>query len=219
MTYPDNDIFSCYRDIVGRVCESEDDFDAQYNELFQLLHSNNFLLAHSKKVTYYSILLFEEYVRSAGGNPEDRGSVFVSALFHDIGKLKVPEYILNKPSGLEESEFLEIKKHPGYSILFLDQYPVFKGFFPNILHHHERFDGTGYPDNLSGNKIPVISRIIAVADTFDAILSDRPYQSAKSVDYALGELLENTGSQFDPLAVDCFLNLYKANKIALGWTF
>ncbi len=161
---------------------------------------DNYTFGHSMRVAYYSLALGREY----GLNEEELYELELSALFHDIGKIGVPDSVLLKPSRLEEDEFLKMKKHPSLSYEILQDFDVFQEVAVYAKHHHERFDGRGYPDNLKGEDIPLFSRIILIADTFDAMTSTRPYRKGLSYDIAFSELLEFSGSQFDPGLVQVF---------------
>ena len=126
------------------------------------------------------------------------------AKLHDIGKLGVPDKILNKGGALTVPEFAEIKLHPARGIEILESFDFLKSTLDAIKHHHENFDGSGYPDNLAGEGIPIFSRIIAVADAYDAMTSDRPYRKGMPSKKALDEIRERSGIQFDPEVVDVF---------------
>lgn len=144
---------------------------------------------------------------------EERFELQVACILHDIGKIGVSENILSKPSKLTKEEMDQMKLHPviGGEIV-KDLYGF--NIAPIIKHHHERFDGMGYPDGLSRNSIPVGSRIIAVADTFDAMTTDRPYRKGLSKEIAINELIVFKGKQFDPDMVDLFLNdMEKLDKL------
>ncbi|MDD5089682.1 MAG: GAF domain-containing protein [Candidatus Wallbacteria bacterium] len=158
---------------------------------------------HSQRVADYAVKIAEKI----GCSPSELEVIRHTALLHDIGKIGIPERILLKPGNLSDEEFNEIRKHPMLgteiikSIKFLGQVSQF------MKHHHERFDGRGYPDGLSGEGIPVGSRIIAIADTFDAMTSDRPYRKSCSMDWAMQELKRCSGSQFDPWLVEAFIEV------------
>ena len=129
-----------------------------------------------------------------------------AGMLHDIGKSNVSRSALLKPSALSEEEFNEIKKHPKLGADLLQSSPLLLELLPGVLYHHERFDGAGYPFGLSGDQIPLVARIIAIADAYDAMTSDRVYRSALSHEAALHELKRCSGTQFDPKIVDATLN-------------
>jgi putative nucleotidyltransferase with HDIG domain len=132
-------------------------------------------------------------------------AIAASALLHDMGKLAIPEHILNKPGKLTDAEFERMKQHSALGAEILSSisfpYPV----IPIVRHHHENWDGTGYPDGLSGPTIPIGARILSVVDCYDALTSDRPYRRRLSEEEAVGILKDRRGSMYDPLIVDVFL--------------
>jgi HD-GYP domain-containing protein (c-di-GMP phosphodiesterase class II) len=129
------------------------------------------------------------------------------ATLHDIGKLSVDPGILNKQSELTICEWLEIKKHPESGYRIAVSAPELAHISDYILCHHERWDGSGYPQGLRGKEIPMLSRIIAVADTYEAITHERSYRVAKTKQYAIEEIRKSSGSQFDPEVVEAFMNV------------
>lgn len=140
------------------------------------------------------------------GFPQERLKLLEeAALFHDIGKIGVREDILNKPGRLSQEEFEEVKKHPVIGAQIIGAINSLADRALVLRHHHERYDGTGYPDGLSGEEIPLESRILAVADTYDAITSHRPYHPAQSPLKAISVLKECSGTQLDPVVVEAFL--------------
>lgn len=139
--------------------------------------------------------------------------VRLGGLLHDIGKIGIMEALLEKPEKLSEDDFPPMRLHPEKGVAILAPIEQLKDVLPGILYHHEHYDGKGYPENLRGDAIPVEARIIAVADAFDAMISERPYKKAHSVKDALEVLARGAGSQFDPLVVACF-NGYLASKTA-----
>lgn len=139
----------------------------------------------------------------------------LGGLLHDIGKIGIMEAVLEKPEKLSDDDFPPMRLHPEKGVAILAPIEQLKDVLPGILHHHERYDGSGYPDNLQGVAIPLEARIIAVADAFDAMISERPYKKGYSVDEALEELKRGAGSQFDPAVVTCFSD-YVAGKMASG---
>lgn len=159
---------------------------------------------HSERVNLYCMLM----ARYLDMNDEKQKDLNWASVLHDIGKIGIPESILNKPGKLTDDEYEIIKDHPqkGYNIL--QSLDPLKESLPGIIHHHERYDGRGYPQGLQGENIPYIARIIAVADTFDAITSNRAYRSARSGREALKEINRVAGSQLDPGIVEVFNRMY-----------
>lgn len=127
-----------------------------------------------------------------------------TAQIHDLGKISIPDEILKKPGRLTEQEFAVIKHHPRAGHRLLTAFPELGFTLPGVLHHHERWDGKGYPNRLRGEEIPLESRIIAVVDSFDAMCSDRPYSKARPVGEAVDEIMRCAGSQFDPMVAEAF---------------
>lgn len=153
------------------------------------------------------------YVRSTavrlGFRDAEVDSVVMAALLHDIGKIGVPDHVLLKRGSLTPEEFDHIKKHPELGWMALKNIDEFKSISLIVLHHHERMDGGGYPGGLKGNEIPLGSRIIAVADSYDALTTDRPYRSARTRAQAIEELLSYEKSQFDSRVLAAFLDSMK----------
>lgn len=170
--------------------------------LIKALEAKDFYTrGHSQRVTMYSVA-----IGKAMDIPRERIELLrQAAVLHDLGKIGIREAVLNKPGRLTEEEFKEITLHPGVAVKILEPIPYFKPLLPAILHHHERFDGKGYPDRLAGNDIPLESRIMAIADTFDAMTSTRAYRQALSLEAANTEILRCTGTQFDPDIVSVFM--------------
>lgn len=133
--------------------------------------------------------------------------VEMAAVVHDIGKIGVPDAILRKPGRLTEDERALMNKHPEYGWGVLRLFPALEKTSLITLHHHERFDGEGYPGKLRGTEIPVGARIVSVIDSFDAMVSNRPYRKGLPVDEAKRRLIADTGTQFDPDVVKCFLRI------------
>jgi HD-GYP domain-containing protein (c-di-GMP phosphodiesterase class II) len=135
--------------------------------------------------------------------------VRLGGLLHDIGKIGVIEALLEKPAVLSEDEFPPLRLHPEKGVAILAPIEQLRDVLPGILHHHERYDGTGYPKGLKGEDIPLEARIITVADSFDAMVADRPYKKGFSPAEALAELHRSAGSQFDPHVVENFTRYFK----------
>jgi putative nucleotidyltransferase with HDIG domain len=158
---------------------------------------------HSQRVKRYSQLIAQQ-LRLSAKEIEDIGR---GALLHDIGKIGVPDAILLKPGRLTDAERMLMRKHPEIGYRMIAHIPFLAEAAQVVLHHHEAFDGTGYPSRLSGSNIPLGARIFAVADAFDALTTDRPYRKALRVELALEEIARCRGTQFDPQIVDAFLAL------------
>ncbi|MFZ7101670.1 MAG: HD-GYP domain-containing protein [Peptococcaceae bacterium] len=158
---------------------------------------------HSERVAKYSAAIGREI----GLDELDLEQLNYLALLHDIGKVAISDSILNKVGKLDDCEFDIIKHHPEIGAEIAKNIKLLKDFQNSILHHHERWDGQGYPDYLKGEDIPVFSRIIAVADSFDAMTSDRSYRKALDYSTALQEIVINSGKQFDPKMVKAFINV------------
>lgn len=137
----------------------------------------------------------------------------ISSLLHDIGKIGVPEHILNKRSSLTVGERNRIKEHPMIGVNILKSIKELEGAVVGVRYHHERFDGRGYPEGLKGEQIPLIASIITVADSFDAMITDRSYRAALNKVDAINEIRHLSGRQFSPVVTDIFLELCQENKI------
>lgn len=183
--------------MMARAIESKDDYTAR----------------HTERVALYSLVLFDMLVTLPAfksiDNERMRHAVKVSALLHDVGKVIVRDEVLKKPGKLTETEFAEIKSHPcaGYEIACCVE--EVDEILDGIRHHHERPDGKGYPDGLKGDEIPVIAALIAVADCYDAMTSDRPYRKALTRDAAAAEIVRWKGAQFTDYAVEAFRKAYE----------
>jgi len=158
---------------------------------------------HSKRVSEYTLMLARHY----GVPSEQMLDIEHGSLLHDIGKIGVPDAILLKPGKLTAEDWEEIRKHPVIGHLILSGINFLHGATELVLQHHERFDGTGYPLGLAKDRILLGARIFAIADTFDAMTSDRPYRRALTYDAARQEIIRCCRSQFDPELVDCFLEI------------
>jgi len=139
---------------------------------------------------------------SLGLGERERADLRAAAILHDIGKIGISDLILAKAGPLTDEERTVIKDHPRLGYEILKPLPQYEAILPAILHHHERYDGSGYPAGIAGEGIPLFARIIAVADTYDAILSTRPYRSGATHDVAAREIRKFSGKQFDPVVVE-----------------
>lgn len=163
---------------------------------------------HSDRVSYYSVMIGKQL----GLSDNELEILKQGALFHDIGKIGIPDAILQKPGKLTDEEYDDIKNHPSIGAKILAPAKIFSDLVPMVLHHHERYDGRGYPVGLSGEDIPLMARIVCVADSFDAMTSDRSYRPRFKVIDALEEVEKCKGAQFDPLVVDAFMIALRENK-------
>ena len=155
---------------------------------------------HSSRVARYAAGIAEQL----GWNGKELEDLRIAAMLHDVGKVPVPDRILQKPGPLNRAEYEEVKKHPATGADMVSRVDGVAMIAPWIRHSHENYDGSGYPDGLSGDDIPLASRILLVADAFDAMTSDRPYRAALEVEAALDQLRRNAGRQFDPVCVEAF---------------
>lgn len=166
---------------------------------------------HSDRVAEYSVLIGKKL----GLSDEDLKTLRIGALFHDIGKIGIPDAILLKNDKLTDDEYSEIKNHPSIGAHILSNASIFANIIPIVKHHHERYDGRGYPSQLAGENIPYFARIVAVADTFDAMTSKRSYRNALDIDYTMKEIERCKCTQFDPQVADAFLDILKNNAATI----
>lgn len=190
--------------------------ESAYMETIQTLRytveaKDAYTRGHSDRVSAYSVLIGEKL----GLSEEELRILRIGSLFHDIGKIGVPDSILLKESKLTDEEYSEIKNHPAIGANILSNATIFQDMLDIVKYHHEKYDGNGYPCKLSGENIPYLARIVAVADAFDAMTSKRTYRDSMSLDYAQSEIEKCLGSQFDPNIGKVFLDILgnEYNKI------
>lgn len=159
---------------------------------------------HSTRVARYSR---EIAIRSGLFDSEEIDVIYRTALLHDIGKIGIPDSILNKPARLTDEEFMKMKEHTTIGAQILKDVTLIKDVDKGAKYHHERFDGRGYPQGLKGEEIPIVARIVGVADAYDAMTSDRAYRKKLSEDIVRGELEKGRGAQFDPVFCDIMLGI------------
>jgi putative nucleotidyltransferase with HDIG domain len=162
-----------------------------------------YVLGHSKQVAIYAT----EIAKILRINQKQVELIRKAGLLHDIGKLGIPMELLTKPSSLTPKEYEIIKKHAALGGDLVKNTPSLRPLAQIIRHHHERYDGTGYPDKISGNQIGIETRIVAAADAIEAMSSDRPYRRALRADKIKEELMKHSGGQFDPLIVDAAIKM------------
>jgi len=164
---------------------------------------------HSERVSAYSMAI----ARHLGLGFDDVFHIRIAAILHDVGKLGIKDGILNKPGGLTDEEYEIMRRHPAIGAQIMTPISKLKTIIPGIRNHHETWDGNGYPDKLEGEQIPMVARIIGVADTFDAMTTHRPYQKAMTLKYVTDKIKAMAGTRFDPVVVDAFSAAVDAGDI------
>ena len=198
------------KEINEKLSNTYKQLEQAYMESIQTLRytveaKDTYTRGHSDRVSEYSVLIGE-----ALGLPEDDiKKLKLGGLFHDIGKIGVPDSILQKEGKLSDDEYSEIKNHPSIGAHILSTASIFQDILPIVKHHHERYDGKGYPSQLAGENIPYLARITAVADTFDAMTTKRSYRDSLPLDYVISEFERCKGTQFDPKIAEVFLDILK----------
>ena len=210
-TSVDVQLLRAIADRVTTFIENQRLYDDLSDLLMGLLHAlvnsidakDPYTSGHSERVAYISKLL----ARKAGLSPAQCQRVYLAGLLHDVGKIGVPDAILCKPGKLTAQEFVELRKHPEIGVRILSRIRQIQDLMPGVLHHHERMDGRGYPRGLSGTDIPLLGRIICLADCFDAMTTSRTYRAALPLQLAISEIRRCAGTQFDPELAERFLQL------------
>jgi len=195
-----------------KVSEKTEDMKKTYLEVLSSLAQaiekrDHGTYGHCRRVSYYSSLI----AIALELKENEKNELKVASMLHDIGKIGISDIILGKQGPLTKAEMLTVRSHPQKGVEILKPLKQFKSILPTILHHHENYDGSGYPYGLSEKNIPLSARVIAVADTYDAILSNRPYRSASNHNEAVNELIKHAGKQFDPNIVRAFIGLKPIN--------
>lgn len=185
----------------------------QFIELLKVLittveEAEGYAVGHSVRVMEYSLAL-----ASFLEPPYEFEDLPLACLLHDIGMLGVPREILLKPSRVTPEERIWLEKHPVFGVEMLQNVAGLEGILPLIRHHHENWDGSGYPDGLKGEEIPLGARIIRVADAFEALTSKRPHRWALSIAEAAQQIWDRSGQFFDPKVVEAFDKAYKARRL------
>jgi putative two-component system response regulator len=164
---------------------------------------------HVERVMAYAFAIAEHLNRSE----LDREQLRFGAILHDIGKIHIRETTLCKNDTLTPDEWSEVKLHPSTGAEMIKDIPYLLPAIPVVRYHHERWDGQGYPEGLSGEEIPLVARIVTIADGFDAITTDRPYSLARSLEQARQEIIRGSGSRYDPIVVEAFQNAWETGRI------
>ncbi|MBN1545642.1 MAG: response regulator [Syntrophaceae bacterium] len=177
-------------------------------ETFKSLVASIQVRDHYTEEHSYRVMNLSLQIAAAMGCDEaEMESLKIAAILHDVGKIAIPDSVLMKPGRLTDEEYTIIKNHPSIGETILQSIVIFENERNIILHHHERWDGRGYPDGLAGEDIPFLARILCVVDSYDAMTNTRPYRQAMRVEDAIVELLKNRGTQFDEKVVDCMVKL------------
>jgi HD-GYP domain-containing protein (c-di-GMP phosphodiesterase class II) len=167
---------------------------------------DEYMRGHARRVAFYTGLLSERLCMSA----EKRELIRISAFLHDLGKVGIPSEVASQASALLPAQRVQVEEHPDIGERLIRPLSFSGRIASGIRHHHERWDGGGYPDRLAGADIPLVARMIAIADAFDAMTCERPYRGRKSVDDAVHELNKHAGSQFDPHLVEEFVQIIES---------
>ena len=188
--------------------DSKEQLEQAYLDMVQTLRytveaKDSYTRGHSDRVSEYSVLIGEKL----GLPAEQIKTLRIGGLFHDIGKIGIPDSILLKPAKLTDEEYSQIKNHPSIGAHILGSAAIFQDIIPIVKHHHERYDGNGYPSKLKGEEIPYLARIAAVADTFDAMTSRRSYRGPIDVEHVKEEIKRCDGTQFDPQIAEVFIEI------------
>lgn len=196
------------KEINTELKDTNDKLEKAYLETIETLRftveaKDTYTRGHSDRVSAYSVLI-GKYLNLT---EEDLHLLKIGGLFHDIGKIGVPDSILLKTEKLTNAEYSEIKNHPTIGAHILSNATIFEKAIPIVKHHHERYDGLGYPSKLLGDNIPYLARIASIADAFDAMTSRRTYRDSLPLDVVKQEIEKNKGTQFDPNIADVFLDI------------
>jgi putative nucleotidyltransferase with HDIG domain len=166
---------------------------------------DQYTAGHSTRVSRYALMIAERL----GLSTKDKHHLYLAAMLHDIGKIGVPDDLLNRPGRLSDEEMERVRNHVQVGASMIEMLGEMHPIVPLIRHHHECYDGSGYPDGLKGEQIPLISRIIAVADMYDAMTSDRPYRKRRNHQMAVDEIISTSGTKIDPNVANVFLEVLK----------
>jgi putative nucleotidyltransferase with HDIG domain len=209
-----NEMSCTISDQQGKLNKYARDLEEAYVSIVKVVAAaidarDSYTHGHSARVSQLSLLIG----RAIGLSKEELEDLEVACLFHDVGKIKTPDSILLKPGKLAQSEYEEMIRHVEYGASILNKAPSLRKYIPAVRHHHERQDGKGYPDGLNSDTIPLFASIIAIADTFDAMTSTRPYRKAFSEEIALQEIVRVAGTQLRADLVAVFVGLIDKDNV------
>jgi diguanylate cyclase (GGDEF)-like protein len=202
--------FSVLDELKQELNHSETNLINTIKTLITVINAKDrYTYGHSERVVIYCKLIAQEMKLT----PHEKKILEYAAYLHDVGKIEIDREILNKREGLDEKEWKILMQHPSWGADIIRPVDSLKEILPIVLHHHERYDGTGYPAGLKGDEIPLLARILTVADSFDAMTSSRPYKRRKTFEAAIQELIEYSGTQFHPEVIEAFIRALKKEKI------
>lgn len=201
--------YSVLEELKRDIEEEHIDLITSIKTLISIINAKDrYTYGHVERVVVYCKLMAE----SLNLSEKEKKILIYGAYMHDIGKINIPEVVINKRMPLTKEEWEMLKQHPQKGVEIIKPVGSLKDTTPLILHHHERYDGSGYPYGLSGKNIPYLARILTVVDSFDAMTSNRPYNTKKSYDEAIEELKKCSGTQFDPILAEKFIQVVVGNK-------
>ncbi|WP_102401111.1 bifunctional diguanylate cyclase/phosphohydrolase [Haloimpatiens massiliensis] len=201
--------YSVLEELKRDIEEEHIDLITSIKTLISIINAKDrYTYGHVERVVVYCKLMAE----SLNLSEKEKKILIYGAYMHDIGKINIPEEVINKRMPLTKAEWEMLKQHPQKGVDIIKPVESLKDTIPLILHHHERYDGTGYPKGLSGEDIPYLARVLTVVDSFDAMTSNRPYNTKKSYDEAIEELKKCSGTQFDPILAERFIEVIVSNK-------
>jgi HD-GYP domain-containing protein (c-di-GMP phosphodiesterase class II) len=185
------------------VEKSESQLNSVYKTLYELNRLDSYSYLHAMRVYYITVLM----VLNLGIEGFEQHRIIDAAMFYDLGKHKLSKELLTKPNAYSDEDFEEMRSHAGHGYVLMKEHNL-HDIADIVKHHHEAFDGSGYPDKLKGYDIPLGSRIISIADTYDALVNERPHKSAKTHSMALKTIQNNSNKQFDPDICELFIRLH-----------
>ncbi|HEX9058603.1 MAG TPA: HD domain-containing phosphohydrolase [Clostridia bacterium] len=207
-----------YRDIIlhieKNVMPDQQMIGAFKGLLSTIVAKDKYTFGHCERVSTYAVMICE----AIGMELEEIQTIKQASLLHDIGKIELPKWVLNKAGHLTSEEFRSIRQHPVNSAYILEPLSGIANLIDYVKHHHERYDGSGYPDGIKGENISLGARIIGIADSFDAMVSDRPYRKGMPIEDAFREIEKCSGSQFDPNVAKVFINAMR-NKMFIKYNY